>query len=53
LTMGNYKVKWSKDPEMRKLQEENERLKAENAYLKKIAEMNMRLQKKASDTGLK
>ena len=32
-------IKWSKDPEIRKLQEENERLKAENAYLKKKAEL--------------
>lgn len=53
LTMGSYKVKWSKDPEMRKLQEENERLKAENAYLKKKAEMDLRMLKDASDAGLK
>lgn len=37
-------IKWSKDPEIRKLQEENERLKAELAYLKKKAELEEQYQ---------
>ncbi|MCI1639697.1 MAG: hypothetical protein LKI42_00275 [Bacteroidales bacterium] len=51
--MKKYEIRWSRDPEKRKLQEENEQLKAENAYLKKKAEMEKDLQEQKRTGDLK